>query len=269
MGVLFIFVLATKKEVNMDWVNVALFALNLVFFGLMIFYKNYCKKLADIATARSEAFEAENGKLDATKAAIDNVLKELEQMKVSVSLEEQRKHEFINERNKKLMNILRYSEQVNLCKQILLTAINNESLERMKELQSSLNSTILDLRSDLMHLVVFHENIGNDRSVTQFGDKIFYLATEVAVRVTNAMSLLETQQKQMKYATGLPDGREKVEWMQLALGTKKQLEAMKLDTQFKGHEGYEEAHTAYMVFLSQLYNSDVLLKYDLSIKSTL
>ena len=77
------------------------------------------------------------------------------------------------------------------------------------------------------------------------------------------MSLLETQQRQMDYAMGLPDGREKVEWMQRALATKKQLEAMKVDTHFDGHEGYEEAHTAYMVFLSQLYNSDVFLKYNL------
>lgn len=183
-------------------------------------------------------------------------------MKASVSLEEQRKHEFINERNKKLMNILRYSEQVNLCKQILFTAINNESVERMKELQSTLNSTVLDLRSDLMHLVVFHEKIGNDHSVMEFGDKIFNLAAEVAVRISNAISLLETQQKQMNYAMGLPDGRDKVEWMQRALVTKKQLEAMKGDTQFKVHEGYEETHTAYMAFLSKLYNSDVFLKYN-------
>lgn len=250
----------------MGWLNVALFTLNLLFFGLVVFYKNYCKKLADIAAARDEAFEAEKGKLDATKEAVDIVLKELEQMKASVSLEEQRKHEFINERNKKLMNILRYSEQVNLSMQILLTAINNESLERMKELQNTLNSTVLDLRSDLMHLVVFHEKIGNDHSVTEFGDKIFFLATEVTVRNTNAMSLLETQQRQMKYAMGLPDGPDKVEWMQHALATKKQLEAMKVDTQFKGHEGYEEAHTAYMVFLSQLYNSDVFLKYNIDNK---
>lgn len=247
----------------MNWINVTLFAFNLVFLGFMIFYKNYCKKLADIAAARDEAFEAEKGKLEATKEAVDNVLKELEQMKASVSLEEQRKHEFINERNKKLMNILRYSEQVNLSKQILLTAINNESLERMNELQNTLNSTVLDLRSDLMHLVVFHEKIGNDHCVTEFGDKIFYLAVEVTVRITNAMSLLETQQRQMDYAMGLPDGKDKVEWMQRALATKKQLEAMKLDTHFKGHDGYEEAHTAYMVFLSQLYNSDVFLKFNL------
>lgn len=55
----------------MDWINVALFALNLVFLGLMIFYKNYCKKLADIAAARDEAFEAEKGKLEATKESVD------------------------------------------------------------------------------------------------------------------------------------------------------------------------------------------------------
>lgn len=247
----------------MDWINIVLLFLNIVLFGLFAFYQNYCKKLADLVTAKDEAFEKEKGKLDATKEAVDNVLKELEQMKASVSLEEQRKHEFIIERNKKLMNILRYSEQVNLSKQILLTAINNESLERMKELQNTLNSTVLDLRSDLMHLVIFHEKIGNDHSVTEFGDKVFLLATEVAVRITNAMSLLETQQRQMDYAMGLPDGKDKLEWMQHALATKKQLAAMKVDTQFKGHEGYEEAHTAYMVFLSQLYNSDVFLKYNI------
>ena len=247
----------------MDWINIIITFLNLLLLGLLTFYKNYCKKLADMVTARDEAFENEKGKLEATKEAVDNVLKELEQMKASVSLEEQRKHEFINERNKKLMNILRYSEQVNLSKQILATAINNESLERMKELQKTLNATILDVRSDLMYLVVFHENIGNNHSLTEFGDKIFYLATEVSVKITNAMSLLETQQKQMEYAMSLPDGDDKVSWMAIALNSKNQLAAMKMDTHYDGHEGYENAHTDYMVFLSQLYKSDVFLKYNL------
>lgn len=247
----------------MGWINIVLLLLNIILFGLFAFYQNYCKKLADLVTAKDEAFEKEKGKLDATKEAVDSVLKELEQMKASVSLEEQRKHEFINERNKKLMNILRYSEQVNLSKQILLTAINNESLERMKELQNTLNSTVLDLRSDLMHLVIFHEKIGNDHSVTEFGDKIFLLATEVAVRISNAMSLLETQQRQFEYAMSLPDGKEKVSWMALSVNTKNQLAAMKTDTHYDGHEGYEEAQTNYMTFLSQLYNSDVFLKYNI------
>lgn len=47
----------------MVWINVAFLALNVVLLGLMIFYKNYCKKLADIAAARDEAFEAEKESL--------------------------------------------------------------------------------------------------------------------------------------------------------------------------------------------------------------
>ncbi len=247
----------------MDWINIVLLFLNIVLFGLFAFYQNYYKKLADLVIAKDEAFEKEKGKLDATKEAVDNVLKELEQMKASVSLEEQRKHEFINERNKKLMNILRYSEQVNLSKQILMTAINNESVERMQELHTSLNSMILDLRTDLTYLVVFHENIGKDRSLTLFGDKIFYLANEVVVRITNAIALLETKHKYMDYAMSSQDEIEKATWLQNAITTKTQLEEMKVDTNFKGHLGYEDAHTAYIVFLSQLYNSDVFLKYNL------
>lgn len=53
----------------MDWINIALLTLNLVLLGLMIFYNNYCKKLADVAAARDEAFETEKGKLEATKDA--------------------------------------------------------------------------------------------------------------------------------------------------------------------------------------------------------
>lgn len=247
----------------MVWINVAFLALNVVLLGLMIFYKNYCKKLADIAAARDEAFEAEKGKLDATKEAVDNVLKELEQMKASVSLEEQRKHEFINERNKKLLNILRYSEQVNISKTVLLTAINDGSPERLKDLLQTLNDMILDLRSDLMYLVAFHDNIGKNNNVTVFGDKIFNLAVEVVVRTTNALSCLETYQNQMNYALGLPDDAIKVQWLARAKESKDKLDEMKNNTHFDGHEGYEEAHTAYMVFLSQLYNSDVFLKYKL------
>lgn len=252
---------------NMDWINITLFALNIVFLGLMIFYTNYCKKLADIAAAKDEAFEKEKGKIEATKEAVDNVLKELEKMKASVSLEEQRKHEFINERNKKLMNILRYSEQVNLSKQILLTAINNESVESLKQLQSSLNEAILNLRSDLMYMVVFNENLDKNNNATEFGDKIYNLAIEVIVRITNAISLIETMNKQMDYAINLPDGTDKLQWMQNAVATKKQLISMKDDSNFAGNTDYKEAEIKYLSFMSKLYKSDVFLKYNTEINN--
>lgn len=178
-------------------------------------------------------------------------------------MKKKRKHDFVNERNKKLLNLLRYSEEINLSKQILMTSINNESLSQLKELLMSTNSALLNLRSDLMYLIVFHKNIGTDHSLTLFGDKIFFLGNEVVVRISNAISLLETQQKQFDYAMSLLDGNDKLQWMQRAVETKKQLIALKNDTHFAGHDGYEKAETDYMVYLGKLYDSDVLLKYNL------
>ena len=219
--------------------------------------------MADVVTARAEALESEKGKLDATKDAVDSILKNLEQMKASVSFEEQRRHDFVIERNKKLMNILRYSEQVRLSKQILATAINNESVSQLRALQDSLNETILNLRTDLMFLIVFHENIGKDSNVTTFGDKIFTHAVEVVVNITNAISIIESKQKQFDYAMTLEDDELKHSVLQQAMKNKTQLEEMKTNPKYKTYEGYETAETGYLVYLSGLYKSDVFLKYTL------
>lgn len=102
-----------------------------------------------------------------------------------------------------------------------------------------------------MYLVILHSNIGNDNNMTVFGDKIFKLAAEVVVRTTNTLSILGTYNKQLNYALGLPDGRVKLQWMERVQESKNKLDEMKNNTHFDGHEGYEYAHTAYMVFLSR------------------
>lgn len=245
----------------MNWLSITTALLNLFLFGAMALYNNHCKKLADIAAARDEAFEAEKGKLEATKEAVDNILKEIEQMKASVSLEEQRRHDFIIERNQKLMNLLRYAEQVNISKQTLLTAISNESLTRLEDLHTSLNETMLNLRSDLMYLIVFHETIGKDKCVADFGDEIFYQASEVIVRVTNAVATIETMNKQFNYGMESPDLKDKANWIHKAAETKKKLEEMKKHTPYENIKKFDEAQVDYLVFLRQIYDSDTFMKY--------
>lgn len=76
--------------------------------------------MAKVLNARELEYEKEMGKYDALDDSMQSILKEFEQMKSSVSLEEQRRHNWIESRNQKLVNLVKYSEIINVGKARLI-----------------------------------------------------------------------------------------------------------------------------------------------------
>ncbi|MBO5632709.1 MAG: hypothetical protein J5965_26955, partial [Aeriscardovia sp.] len=111
----------------MNWFEVIIFSLQLILVGCIFLYKKSLEEFAKVLYAREHEFEKEKGKYEALNDSLQTVLKEFEQMKSAVSLEEQRRHNWIESRNQKLINLIRYSEIINIGKARLMTALNNES----------------------------------------------------------------------------------------------------------------------------------------------
>ena len=246
----------------MNWFEIVIFVLQLIIGGCLYFYKKYLEEMAKVLQARELEYEKEKGKYDALSDSLQTVLKEFEQMKSAVSLEEQRRHNWIESRNQKLINIVKYSEIINVGKARLMAALNNESKSELEALQADINSAIVNLRVDSLTLMGVNPEI-NDHSVTEFTDAIFLLGNEVLVRISNAISLLESYRKMLSYALTLPDGQEKLNWMQKAQDNKNGLIEMKNNTTYNSHIGYEEKETQYIKYLRKVFGKGVVLKGDI------
>ena len=245
----------------MNWFEVVIFVLQLIIGGCLYFYKKYLEEMAKVLNARELEYEKEMGKYDALDDSMQSILKEFEQMKSSVSLEEQRRHNWIESRNQKLVNLVKYSEIINVGKARLMTALNNESKSELEKLQADINSAIVNLRVDSLTLMGVNPEI-NDHSVTEFTDAVFLLGNEVLVRISNAISLLESYRKMLSHALTLPDGQEKLNWMQKAQDNKYDLVAMKNNTIYNSHIGYEDKETQYLIYLRKIFGKGIVLKAD-------
>ena len=246
----------------MSWFEVILFVLELVVGGCVLFYKRSIDELTKTLYAREQEYEKEKGKYDALSDSLQTIMKEFEQMKSAVSLEEQRRHNWIESRNQKLINLIRYSEIINVGKARLMTALNNESKSELEKLQADINSTIVNLRVDSLTLMGVNPEI-NDHTVTEFTDAIFLLGNEVLVRISNALSLLESYHKILSHALTLPDGQEKLNWMQKAQDNKNGLIEMKNNTTYNSHIGYEDIETQYIIYLRKIFSKGIVLKADI------
>jgi hypothetical protein len=243
----------------MNWFEVIIFALQLIIGGCLFFYKRYLEEMAKVLHAREIEYEKEKGKNDALHESVQTVLKEIELMKSSVLLEEQRRHNWIEARNQKLINLIKYSETINIGKAKLALAINNESKAELEKLQTEIQSAILNLRVDSLTLMAINPEI-DDHSVTTFSDAVFLLGNELAVRITNALSLLESYERMLNYAQSMPDGQEKLSWMQKALANKTSFTDMKNNTTYNAHDGFEYKQNQYFMYMRKLFGEGIVLK---------
>ena len=243
----------------MNWFEVTIFVLELIIGGCVLFYKRSIDELAKTLYAREQEYEKEMGKYDALNDSLQTILKEFEQMKSAVSLEEQRRHNWIEARNQKLINLIKYSETINIGKAKLALAVNNESKAELEKLQTEIQSAILNLRVDSLTLMAINPEI-DDHSVTTFSDAVFLLGNELAVRITNALSLLESYERMFNYALSMPDGQEKLSWMQKALANKTSFTDMKNNTTYNAHDGFENKQNQYFMYLRKLFGEGIILK---------
>lgn len=246
----------------MNWFEVIIFCLQLILGVCLLFYKKNLEEFVKVLYAREYEYEKEKGKYDALNNSMQSILKEFEQMKSSVLLEEQRRNNWIEARNQKLINLIKYSETINIGKAKLALAINNESKAELEKLQTEIQSAILNLRVDLLTLMAINPEI-DDHSVTTFSDAVFLLGNEVAVRITNALSLLESYERMFNYSLSMPDGQEKLSWMQTALANKNSFNDMKNNTTYNALDGFENKRKHYFIYLRKLFGEGSVLKADI------
>ena len=129
--------------------TIIIFLFEIAIIAILIFGKGYFSKKGENAAivedSRNTGYESKKGENLATKEDIEELTRKIEIVKNEISFENQRKHEFINQRTKRLLNILHHTEKLNEYQAILLYALyDKNSSERLIRLIEQINETLLD-----------------------------------------------------------------------------------------------------------------------------
>lgn len=95
-----------------------LMIMNIVMVGILLWIEAFSKRkgenAADIDDNREKYYEAEKGKNLATKEDIEQITKSVEQIKNEISYENLRKHNAIQERERRFLNVLHIAENIQM-----------------------------------------------------------------------------------------------------------------------------------------------------------
>lgn len=165
----------------------------IIVISLQIFLTYLTKKAqnrADKEDAGRISYEQEHGKNLATKDDIDNIIRELEKVKVEVSLTEQRKHNLIEKRNENLLGVIEAAERMRLMKIHLSTVINNCDANSLKQLKHQINEMLVSLRINVQLVQALTQNEKELNALNIYSYDIVQAGIKYIEIATNAISLI-------------------------------------------------------------------------------
>lgn len=129
-------------------INTILNILTIVIIIVYPFLLSYISKKGEGKAAKQDAqkieYEKRKGDNLATKEDIGELTEKIENVKNEISFKNQRKHEFINQRTERFINLLYYTEKLNCYQSILHYSLNNiYSPTRLLQLIEEINGTLL------------------------------------------------------------------------------------------------------------------------------
>ncbi len=148
-------------------------------------------------------YEKKKGEDLATKEDIEEITKQIETVKSEISFENQRRHEFINQRTRRLLEILFLTEKLNEYQNILMfTLYDKNSSSRLLSLIEQINDTLLMLTHEYrITLVTTHDKDLNDRmsklieKAQNYSHYMCYIASNVSSHLVNWKDLLDIAEK--------------------------------------------------------------------------
>ena len=171
----------------------------LIFLGFLgfLFYKTlpaYAAKKGENRADKEDAgrisYEQEHGRNLATKDDIDNIIKELEKVKVEVSLTEQRKHNLIEKRNENLLGVIEAAERMRLMKFQLSTIITNCDANSLKEIKHKINEILVSLRINVQLVTALTKDENELIALNIYSYDIVQTGIKYMELATNAISLI-------------------------------------------------------------------------------
>ena len=233
----------------------------LAFEIVIVLFIFYAKKKIEKSLKRETLYESEKGKNIATKEDIEAITEKIETVKNEISYKKQRNHEFVKEREKRLLNILFYAEAVaNAVNRLYVYGHNTNDAKRVHDLIDDIAKNALLIRHTSAVCIAAYSDIMKDNnSMTKLVDDIQLLCAELQTKannVANNITMFKHLFEKAQQENYEKDAFKKA--MLIGLSNNNLLDA---PLQYK--DAVNEDINQYVMWLNRLYGSGLAIKYEI------
>lgn len=233
----------------------------LAFEIVIVLFIFYAKKKIEKSLKRETLYESEKGKNIATKEDIEAITEKIETVKNEISYKKQRNHEFVKEREKRLLNILFYAEAVaNAVNRLYVYGHNTNDTKRVHDLIDDIAKNALLIRHTSAVCIAAYSDIMKDNnSMTKLVDDIQLLCAELQTKannVANNITMFKHLFEKAQQENYEKDAFKKA--MLIGLSNNNLLDA---PLQYK--DAVNEDINQYVMWLNRLYGSGLAIKYEI------
>ena len=227
-----------------------------IFIILFIFY---AKKKIEQGLKRETSYESEKGKNIATKEDIEAITEKIETVKNEISYEKQRNHEFVKEREKRLLNILFYAEAVaNAVNRLYVYGHNTNDTKRVHDLIDDIAKNALLIRhTSAVCIAAYSDMMKDNKSMTKLVDDIQLLCAELQTKANNVANNITMFKHVFEKAQQENYDTDAFKSAILIGMSNNKL----LDTPLQYKDAVNEDINQYVLWLNKLYGKGLAIKY--------
>lgn len=233
---------------------------------LEAFSKRKGENAADIDDNREKYYEAEKGKNLATKEDIKEITKSIEIIKNEISYENLRKHNAIQERERRFLNVLQIAENIQMQQALVIYSMYQvENASVMMNTIKETNKLLMELNHEYRLIITSYKDLNALKNLDELVQHLRPYAIEICVAASNAATFMTNWKSFMDMFMQNSDSSIKKTAMQQAVVNKQSLDKYRENLGFKEQEKVKNAISDYVVFLSKLFNVDFNINYEVPI----
>lgn len=240
--------------------------MQLCLFWLGAFSKRKGENAADIADNREKYYEAEKGKNLATKEDIEQITKSIETIKNEISYENLRKHNAIQERERRFLNVLHIAEGIQMQQAMVFFTMHQvENASIMSNFVKDTNKLLMELNHEYRLIITSYKDVGSLKNLTTLVEHLRTYSEEISIAATNATTYMYSWKSFMDIFMQNSDSSVRKTALEQATNYKLSLDNYREGLDFEEKDKVVAAISDYVVFLRRLFNVDFNINYEVPI----
>ena len=227
------------------------------------FSKRKGENAADIDDNREKYYEAEKGKNLATKEDIEQITKSIEKIKNEISYENLRKHNAIQERERRFLNVLHIAERIQM--QQALVFYSMYQVENSAVMMNSIKETnelLTELNHEYRLILASYKDIKALQNMEELVKHLRIYATEICLAASNAAAYMSSWKSSMDMFLQNGDDSVKTAALKQAALNRESLERHIESVRFEEKDKVADAISDYVVFICRLFKVDFNINYE-------
>lgn len=209
-------------------------------------------------SAQNISYETEKGRNLATKEDIEEITKGMEIIKNEISFENQRKHNFIEARTERFINILNRAGEIQSYQATLMYYLyNNSSVDRIMDLIEQINKDMQIITYETRMILISFEDVSPLIPLSNLNDNVFRLGTEICVHASHAISYITNWNKMYE----LHMQTKEQSFIEKAIENKNKLEYLQKNISYGYKDKVQKNMEEYILMLHRLFGNEIFIKY--------